>query len=314
MAAERPLTARTRELLDSVLKGESVWAGASDFGASLACVSSRVKPTATALHSGRRVVDEVKADEDAAKLLTPRLLELLNADAPQPSEVAAVHAGLESLQNTLGAAYMLLAAETKAESLQAELTLARSCVAEHMSADDGMRDAHAKCVADYDTLRSVLDRARDQTEALVASLDANGALSTTLVRQRSQELLALLGSRHNIHERNIVADGSECSDAAESDGADTNAGQRLRERLQEQLNEAEENQRAFAAQLNSREAQLSLARSELAAVDDERERYVEIVSRAESKIVQAAGASSSPALVDRARRTRARRTRARGTR
>ena len=53
-------------------------------------------------------------------------MSLLDPAAPQAAEVGAVNASLESLQSTLGAAYMLLAAECKAETLEAQVSLARA--------------------------------------------------------------------------------------------------------------------------------------------------------------------------------------------
>ena len=43
---------------------------------------------------------------ELSSLLTPRLLELLEPQAPAPSELSDLHGGLESLQSSLGAAYM----------------------------------------------------------------------------------------------------------------------------------------------------------------------------------------------------------------
>ena len=77
---------------------------------------------------------------------------------------------LESLQSTLGAAYMLLAAEAKAESLQAELSEARGGLAMCVDSGDEMLRAHEQCVADYSDLRGVLDGAREQAEARAATI------------------------------------------------------------------------------------------------------------------------------------------------
>jgi hypothetical protein len=71
-------------------------------------------------------------------LLTPRLMSLLDPAAPQAAEVGAVNASLESLQSTLGAAYMLLAAECKAETLEAQVSLARARLADHVTVGLGM--------------------------------------------------------------------------------------------------------------------------------------------------------------------------------
>ena len=71
-------------------------------------------------------------------LLTPRLISLLDPAAPQAAEVGAVNASLESLQSTLGAAYMLLAAECKAETLEAQVSLARARLADHVTVGLGM--------------------------------------------------------------------------------------------------------------------------------------------------------------------------------
>ena len=71
-------------------------------------------------------------------LLTPRLMSLLDPAAPQAAEVGAVNASLESLQSTLGSAYMLLAAECKAETLEAQVSLARARLADHVTVGLGM--------------------------------------------------------------------------------------------------------------------------------------------------------------------------------
>ena len=71
------LTARTRELLDTVLAGEGLFAP-------VACASAR-KPTPPG--SARRILDAVRTDVDAERILTPRLVEILqkdHGDAPAP--------------------------------------------------------------------------------------------------------------------------------------------------------------------------------------------------------------------------------------
>jgi hypothetical protein len=65
-------------------------------------------------------------------------MSLLDPAAPQAAEVGAVNASLESLQSTLGAAYMLLAAECKAETLEAQVSLARARLADHVTVGLGM--------------------------------------------------------------------------------------------------------------------------------------------------------------------------------
>ena len=126
------LSARTRELLDSVMAGETIFSGSSSF----ACATARkAQPHPD---SARRLVMAAKADDDSERLLTPRLMSLLEPAAPQAAEVGAVHASLESLQSTLGAAYMLLAAECKAETLEAQVSLARARLADHVTVGLGM--------------------------------------------------------------------------------------------------------------------------------------------------------------------------------
>jgi hypothetical protein len=307
------LSARTRELLDSVMAGETIFSGSSSF----ACATARkAQPHPD---SARRLVMAAKADDDSERLLTPRLMSLLEPAAPQAAEVGAVHASLESLQSTLGAAYMLLAAECKAETLEAQVSLARARLAEHVTAEDGLREAYESCVSDFASLRQVVDSARAQAETLASALAQAGTLASLPAEARTacQALLGMLGS-----ESRLVSEGAgggvrlarEAPEGEDEEGEDDEeeedeedelaedgeeahtrrTGSKLshaqRSRLRAQLRDAEEHQRAFAAHLHSREAQLALARSELAAFDGERERYADIVSEAEKKIARAAGA------------------------
>ena len=166
------LSARTRELLDAVMAGETIFSGSSSF----ACATARkAQPHPD---SARRLVMAAKADDDSERLLTPRLMSLLEPAAPEAAEVGAVHASLESLQSTLGAAYMLLAAECKAETLEAQVSLARARLAEHVTAEDGLREAYESCVSDFASLRQVVDSARAQAETLASALAHAGTLAS----------------------------------------------------------------------------------------------------------------------------------------
>lgn len=118
-------------------------------------------------------------------LLTPRLMSLLDPAAPQAAEVGAVNASLESLQSTLGAAYMLLAAECKAETLEAQVSLARARLAEHVTAEDGLREAYESCVSDFASLRQVVDSARAQAETLASALAHAGTLASLPAEART---------------------------------------------------------------------------------------------------------------------------------
>lgn len=173
------LSARTRELLDSVMAGETIFSGSSSF----ACATARkAQPHPD---SARRLVMSAKADDDSERLLTPRLMSLLEPAAPQAAEVGAVHASLESLQSTLGAAYMLLAAECKAETLEAQVSLARARLAEHVTAEDGLREAYESCVSDFASLRQVVDSARAQAETLASALAHAGTLASLPAEART---------------------------------------------------------------------------------------------------------------------------------
>ena len=140
-----PLTARTRALLDEVLQGVPL-------PTPPACVTNRKT------QSPRKDEDRPQATPNVLSI-SPRLMDLLAPQDPKPQEVEVVHASLESLQTTLGAAYMLLAAEAKAESLDAELALAKQTLAEQEEVDHGMHEAHGRCVRDYGELRLVVDDA-----------------------------------------------------------------------------------------------------------------------------------------------------------
>ena len=260
------MTARTRDLIDSM--------------AALAAMATEADKPRAAKGSSRKAQEmgDLKAQEAGEgegalpASLTPRLVELLAPQAPQPAELTELHSGLESLQSTLGAAYMLLAAEAKAETLQEGLSEARGDLATTVSAGEEMLAAHQRCVDDYSELRAIVESARTDAERLAASLSENGGSEES--RALCDALLKRLGSS-GVPTDSTAADG----DAESSESS-----------MKKRLAEAEEHQRAVAAQLHSREAQLTLVRQELLTVDAERERYVGIVSDASAKLAAAAGA------------------------
>ena len=75
--------------------------------------------------------------------------------------------------------------------------------------------------------------------------------------------------------------------------------------LRRKLSDAEEHQKSVAAQLHSREAQLTLARQQLSQMEGERERYVGIVSDASAKLTAAAGTPGDSTARSVARRAEA---------
>ena len=253
------LTARTRELIESISQMSQInegWKPATCFEARKA-----------AAESPRVAIDT----------LTPRLMELLAGEEPQRTEVEAVHAGLASLESTLGAAYMLLAAEAKAETLEAEVALAGQRLNDRLTADDGLREAHARCVGDYGELRTIMDDTRRLAEQLARDV-AEGKPPGRSV----QALLEALGSKVQFDSLGPGSSALSNDENCAPPNADSS--------LTALLREAEDNQRFFAASLHSREAQLDLARSELDAVEQERMRYVGIVSEASEKLATAANA------------------------
>ena len=133
-------------------------------------------------------------DDPLPPTLTPRLAEILQPQAPQPSELHMLHSGMDSLQSTLGAAYMLLAAEAKAEALQAELSEARGDLATTLSSGEELLCAHERCVDDYSELRKIVESARTEAEALAAELSKEGNGGGGAARQICATLLNRLGS------------------------------------------------------------------------------------------------------------------------
>ena len=102
-------------------------------------------------------------DDDPAPTFTSRLAALVSPQPPaSAADLAALQRGdgsssaaaggmpdLDGLQSTLGAAYMLLAAEAKAEALQSELSEARGDLATTLSSGEELLHAHERCVDDY---------------------------------------------------------------------------------------------------------------------------------------------------------------------
>ena len=275
------LTDRTRGLLDSI--------------ASLSKLNSErpaaVKekpdiPLVQRLPPVRPALDE--ADE-APPTLTPRLAEILESQAPEASELNALHGGLDSLQSTLGVAYMLLAAEAKAEALQSELSDTRGDLATTLSSGEELLVAHERCVDDYAELRTIVESARTEAESLAAELGKENGGGSNASLQMCATLLTRLGSsvvlpskRGGPEQAAASTDEQATAEAAEAKAA--------AETMRKRLADAEEHQRTVAAQLHSREAQLTLVRQELLAAEGERERYVGIVSDAAKKLSEAAGA------------------------
>ena len=319
------LTDRTRGLMDTIKE--------------LTTEREQAKPTTrrtNADHAAAKAASNepdpraAATSEAVEAALTPRLMELLGGGGsggnskPEPADVADVHQGLESLQSTLGAAYMLLAAEAKAETLQAELSEARGDLAFTLGSSEELLAAHERCVTDYSELRGVIESARDEAEALAKALaaeagapptsdearsgpvwggGARGRGASAETRQLCSKLLETLGSSMTLEPS--AADEAQTGRRASSGGGSGvgsgggsgggcgggsgRSGEGAAESLRRKLREAEEHQKSVAASLHSREAQLALVRQELQAVAGEKERYADIVSDASAKLAAAAG-------------------------
>ena len=280
--------------------------------------AAREKASLEKHHATAKTVEQV---------LTPRLMELLSSrehTPPDPAEIAAVHSSLESLQSTLGAAYMLLAAEAKAETLHAELSEARGDLAYTLGSSEELVQAHERCVNDYAALKAVVERAREDAEALGRALQREGKVwgggsgggvgsagVSTATKRLCTTLLETVGSSMTLNEAagpgvedassssSSLGGANESAGAAKSattaTGGEAAAGSgaspvpSAAERLRRQLEEAEAHQRSVAAQLHSRESQLALVRQELLNAEGERGRYADIISDASAKLAQAAG-------------------------
>ena len=280
--------------------------------------AAREKASLEKHHATAKTVEQV---------LTPRLMELLSSrehTPPDPAEIAAVHSSLESLQSTLGAAYMLLAAEAKAETLHAELSEARGDLAYTLGSSEELVQAHERCVSDYAALKAVVERAREDAEALGRALQREGKVwgggsgggvgsagVSTATKRLCTTLLETVGSSMTLNEATGPGVEDTSSSSSSLGGADGSAGAAkaatgatggeaaagsgaspvpsAAERLRRQLEEAEAHQKSVAAQLHSRESQLALVRQELLNAEGERGRYADIISDASAKLAQAAG-------------------------
>ena len=280
--------------------------------------AAREKASLEKHHATAKTVEQV---------LTPRLMELLSSrehTPPDPAEIAAGHSSRESLQATLGAASMRLAAEAKAETLHAELSEARGDLAYTLGSSGELVQAHARCVNDYAALKAVVERAREDAEALGRALQREGKVwgggsgggvgsagVSTATKRLCTTLLETVGSSMTLNEAagpgvedassssSSLGGANESAGAAKSattaTGGEAAAGSgaspvpSAAERLRRQLEEAEAHQRSVAAQLHSRESQLALVRQELLNAEGERGRYADIISDASAKLAQAAG-------------------------
>ena len=188
----------------------------------------------------------------------------------------AANPAIDSLQTSLGAAYMLLTAETKAAQLQEQLLETKQRLRDEVGASDALLRAHAQGVADFGGLKHLFDKCRTDAEALGSLLQQES--SSEQVATAASALLERLGSSMRVH-------GSEAdaASAAEDDnGTDENE-------LVRRLREAEAHQVSVAAQLHSRESQLTLLRHELHAADGERDRYEAILADASVRLAAGVG-------------------------
>ena len=148
--------------------------------------------------SHRQVIDVVDAALDEHEPpegeLSQRLMETLQDHKPQEAEITALHGSLESLQSTLGAAYMLLAAEAKAETLQASLTQTHTELVETNTSSSQLISAHERCVADYADLRKSFEDARADAEGLATILKPLASSLGADGRKLLGSLLGRLGS------------------------------------------------------------------------------------------------------------------------
>ena len=241
------LTARTRELLREISQLAEPFHHPAQGSTTDESANTTATPATTADNDDAATARlRAEASAEVEKVLTPRLMEILEPQHPEPTEVAAIHGSLESLQNTLGAAYMLLAAEAKAETLQAELSACHGDLTESMGSSERLIAAHEQCVADYSDLRAVVESAREEAEALAAALASEGALTSgtaveaggggTESRRRLVALLGALGSsvvlpspRPAAGTAKVRADlGEAWTDDEHGDGDDDDDGRRRR--------------------------------------------------------------------------------------
>ena len=239
-----------------------------------------------------------RAEEDAAKARAemaahPNAEELIKADETHAAEVARRQA-LESA---------VIAAEQELQRLRSAID----------GASKNVRDTEARCTAVEKAGAEALlssERRRRHAEAHKAALTEKCAVLERKLRESERrvvdanEAVDAMRAQHremaeSVHSREMVAVGSprptaEAHAAAQAEAAATEAAAALVERMREQLNASEEQQRELLAQLETAQSDARAAKLEVLAAKEQSASLIKAVDEtaAAAKAAAARGAKA----------------------